>query len=614
MHEKSINISMKKLRNGDYNIRPFIANKTYNITSYEIEKNFKEVDTESAITWDDIQETFTSLMKKWFQQLGTTEIKMLIPSGLLYKNQINVFKYLYPENEKYFGNILNISSSLYENVVFNQAIDPKLVWYYLDHNFYRDNLRDRESSIITDNNTNSYLTNSGSILLLPRVLFGEGIRKSSFVVTNFNDENEYLNFNIIDDGIGNLIDTSFDSTKFIDEKQNLLYVGFNEKYREYNMFNRKLNYVLDYSNNSNSVNIHNTKQIYYYPGIPTNDTGEETGFSAYFTGSYLEVTNKDLFNFTNEMDFAISFWLNIPISQSVENNTYNPIFNKRITRPIDVYKSAKAIYVLDKNISSEQYPFDIYINNSKSNVPNTISFKQSSGIDTSEVISNEIFSDTWNHILCQKSGSNYEIWVNGILNNSVEKNINDSVQNDSNFFIAGDNNSNNFYGSLDEIRIFGRSLSETEIHNLHNNEFKNGYAYQTNKVGNIFYDSGMIIISDPRPKYKNVFLGKTGNFDYENLNYGFEIGFDTSTTFYEHEVVCKLPKNEFNTSQNPTTLKYYNNDQRIKPFVTGSAFSPYITTIGLYNDNHDLVAIAKFATPLKKRKDIDINVIIRFDI
>jgi hypothetical protein len=58
----------------------------------------------------------------------------------------------------------------------------------------------------------------------------------------------------------------------------------------------------------------------------------------------------------------------------------------------------------------------------------------------------------------------------------------------------------------------------------------------------------------------------------------------------------------------------YNKKYNVKPFVTGSSFSPYITSIGLYNNNNDLVAIAKLATPLKKRKDIDINVIIRFDM
>ena len=47
-------------------------------------------------------------------------------------------------------------------------------------------------------------------------------------------------------------------------------------------------------------------------------------------------------------------------------------------------------------------------------------------------------------------------------------------------------------------------------------------------------------------------------------------------------------------------------------FVTGSAF-PYITTIGLYDDKARLLAVGKFAEPVQKRNDIDMNFVIRWD-
>ena len=109
-------------------------------------------------------------------------------------------------------------------------------------------------------------------------------------------------------------------------------------------------------------------------------------------------------------------------------------------------------------------------------------------------------------------------------------------------------------------------------------------------------------------------MGKKGIFDYENIDFGFEGTFKSVNTLYEHEVVCTIEKNKFNNTQNLSSLLYYNNSLTIKPYVSGSTFTPYITTIGLYNDNHDLVAVAKLATPLKKRKDVDVNVIIRFDM
>jgi hypothetical protein len=46
---------------------------------------------------------------------------------------------------------------------------------------------------------------------------------------------------------------------------------------------------------------------------------------------------------------------------------------------------------------------------------------------------------------------------------------------------------------------------------------------------------------------------------------------------------------------------------------TGSFLTPFITTIGLYDDNCDLVAVAKLPQPIKSEPDIPVNFIVRFD-
>ena len=46
---------------------------------------------------------------------------------------------------------------------------------------------------------------------------------------------------------------------------------------------------------------------------------------------------------------------------------------------------------------------------------------------------------------------------------------------------------------------------------------------------------------------------------------------------------------------------------------TGSFLAPFITTIGLYDDDMDLVAVAKLPQPIKSEPDIPVNFIIRFD-
>ena len=47
-------------------------------------------------------------------------------------------------------------------------------------------------------------------------------------------------------------------------------------------------------------------------------------------------------------------------------------------------------------------------------------------------------------------------------------------------------------------------------------------------------------------------------------------------------------------------------------FISGTAF-PYITQIGLYNEDMQMLATAKLAQPIQKRDDVDTNFIVRWD-
>ena len=46
---------------------------------------------------------------------------------------------------------------------------------------------------------------------------------------------------------------------------------------------------------------------------------------------------------------------------------------------------------------------------------------------------------------------------------------------------------------------------------------------------------------------------------------------------------------------------------------TGSFLTPMITTIGLYDDDCQLVAVAKLPQPIKSEHDLTVNFIVRFD-
>lgn len=108
------------------------------------------------------------------------------------------------------------------------------------------------------------------------------------------------------------------------------------------------------------------------------------------------------------------------------------------------------------------------------------------------------------------------------------------------------------------------------------------------------------------------------------------------TTIYVNEVKCRVLENDFNYSQNPTVFKAttFITGSSALPFyapesgsaingqivdgtladnVTGSAFNPYVTTIGLYNEGNELLVVGKLATPYPIPSNTDITFIVRWD-
>ncbi len=172
------------------------------------------------------------------------------------------------------------------------------------------------------------------------------------------------------------------------------------------------------------------------------------------------------------------------------------------------------------------------------------------------------------------------------------------------------------------------------------------------KIGNIFYNQGLIVLTrDSALKLQNQWA-----LDYKSTQ-----------TIYENEYLLIVNEDEFNVSQNPSAIveigketgfvtgsdgkiyktttnpgaKYIRKksilengnilDYRFTGTTgsakagfehwdvsgsvdsTGSFLAPFITTIGLYDDNCDLVAVAKLPQPIKSDPDIPVNFIVRFD-
>jgi len=184
-----------------------------------------------------------------------------------------------------------------------------------------------------------------------------------------------------------------------------------------------------------------------------------------------------------------------------------------------------------------------------------------------------------------------------------------------------------------------------------------GSGLENVQVGNVFYADGLIVFTTLAEQEQDV-------TDYD-------LEFRSTKTIHELEVLCQAGDCEFNYSQNPsaitTTLSgSYNFTEseirdgsrlvrssttrpirevitidRLNQFhgsvtssvtnefatgswddyynytltdPTGSYLTTFVSTIGLYDDNNNMVAVAKLPKPIKKYPDMAVNFIVRMDL
>lgn len=146
-------------------------------------------------------------------------------------------------------------------------------------------------------------------------------------------------------------------------------------------------------------------------------------------------------------------------------------------------------------------------------------------------------------------------------------------------------------------------------------------------VGNIFYGHGLITITGNEvyltggaiygtATYGGTVYGLTSNFDDDLINFigspKVTCSFSSSYKIFETQYKCTIRENEFNLSLNPSTISG-STDGTPYDFINESYFSPYITTIGLYDEQQNLLAVGKLAQPLPSSPTTDTTVLINID-
>ena len=462
---------------------------------------------------------------------------------------------------------------------------------------------------------------TASIISIPQNKFGLGIKPGSVTITDhskaaasaslFLSESKHTN------ECGIIHDTVIDHTKFVDKKYLQFYLGFQD-----GTFNKFYKKSQEDSPKGNSVNVNKLKVV---RGITTTGEVSASGYGVQTTQTSYIYSTMGTHNynfFTPSNDFAISMWIKLPPSQSYTTNQTNTLI-KKSNQKRDPYNYNSGIAQLHRPTDG-QFPFDISVFNQTAGAKNgQLVFQYSDGrADKGHLMtvssSTKYNDNQWHNVIVNHNFgfpmNKFEFYIDGVKQgSSLQTNRKLNFQNESDITIMCDNAIANTgtSGSVDEVRIYSTHLSANNISSLTNNHVISGSAYQTRDVGYVYYQKGLIVVTDPRPKYQNCFLGN-GDFDYTDK--GYEFTYKSTKKIEQQSILCEIGRNEFNVSQNNSLrVGGMENGSDLLPFVTGSDFRPYITSIGLYNDNGELLAIGKLGSPLKKRQDVDVTVDVRLD-
>jgi len=517
-----------------------------------------------------------------------------------------------------------------------------------------------------------------------------------------------------DDAFGNLRDNSILTGSFASSSKLIGYWGFNDQsiFTQFKTQPGYMpGGLIQWSdNNVHSIGFHPdedpnrktnslVRKVKFVPGVrvkggTTNintyvtESTWNTGYAAAFNGNGFIATefqpNDQSFQFGACDEFAISFWCRLPNSQSGVfgqdedfkrgSDTFETVLiskrapgkvMKQWNPPVHEGRHLKrgGFYTdyLDTGSLFSRYPFHIAVRGeyaaeelSQAAVGGLV-FRRADGTNILEIsssipITSSAAEPGWKHIVCQKSASVLQIYIDGKLNKEINDNAIDShIKNNSPLFFGASATSgstlardmNNYgspiiditrahafeglTGSLDEIRFFNDALNSESIMSLADNDMRTGSLYQTNVVGNVFYRNGQVVTSGLLPHHSRIgHEDLSTNSDRVNTR----LEYRGTHTIYENEVLCRVPLDEFNVSINPTatyqppqgTNKELCKDGRAKAgageFILpefSASLKPYITSIGLYDDKMQMLAVGKLSQPIQKRDDIDMNFIVRWD-
>jgi len=133
-----------------------------------------------------------------------------------------------------------------------------------------------------------------------------------------------------------------------------------------------------------------------------------------------------------------------------------------------------------------------------------------------------------------------------------------------------------------------------------------GYVANSGSYGLVFPDLGTIMLNpyalsqsiQVSPSRSNNSDGLNNQRLYNAINLGNSFSLNSEETITSDYVFVRARNSEFNYSENPSFISGSTGEVIYDNFI--NAPQTYITTVGMYNDSNELLAVAKLSRPLLK--------------
>jgi hypothetical protein len=499
------------------------------------------------------------------------------------------------------------------------------------------------------------LNNKAQILSVPQKMSGNNIKKGSLKIQSGSGADRIT---LRDDGYGNIYDEALPNPGNLAISQSLNFVSksifslnFNDLHNEKNKkisaisINRRNTFsqkdgerfriknrtrFFERSRYSNLVRAHNVTPtthsvegtFLYLDGLTKNPTTNTIAASE----SRQRPENQSMMTVQHEPWHDLRQNDNYTITMRVSCSAHQPSSES-------INKNGPYNFILSKlnNSTRGGYPFSIQYSNANANgavgvndsgLVGGIQASISDGITTNRANSTASVAGQWVDVTVVKANDKFELWIDGYKN--VEVNVPPgNINNDDEIIIGARtawkgrytkkaDTSNiyarktkplieyfrNFQGGISNINIFNERLVQTQIQ--YGAATKGAY---TNLVGNVFYNHGLISLTSLSTRYSHSFHPMLSQCT---------LSFENTHTIFEHEYACHIKEREYTYTMNPTIISE-SKFGTLESYTTGSSWSPYVTTIGLYDKFAQLVAVGKLSRPIKKSNEYDTTFVVTFD-